>query len=212
MPRGHEHDPIVKKKYSLSIYARFSGQFFLKILLKWDCNGKKDRCAVFGCNNDHRFVEKYMVKEHSVSSEVRFCSCKDPRPLATWTRLLSRKGFKVNKNAKVCSNHFKFGGRPVDSHPHPTFFLKGYNREIVTRKRKAPIDRLPVQPIRSKKKKWETDSIQREKKRNNIVDTPKKLLWSFTVVYIYREKGDHYYIQTRHNDLFSHYNLILGKP
>ena len=26
-----------------------------------------------------------------------------------------------------------------------------------------------------------------------------------------REKGDHYYIQTRHNDLFSHYNLFLGK-
>ena len=23
------------------------------------------------------------------------------------------------------------------------------------------------------------------------------------------EKGDHYYIQTRHKDLFSHYNLIL---
>ena len=25
------------------------------------------------------------------------------------------------------------------------------------------------------------------------------------------EKGDHYYIQTRHKDLFSHYNLILRK-
>ena len=25
------------------------------------------------------------------------------------------------------------------------------------------------------------------------------------------EKGDHYYIQTRHRDLFSHYNLILRK-
>ena len=25
------------------------------------------------------------------------------------------------------------------------------------------------------------------------------------------EKGDHYYIQTRHKDLFFHYNLILGK-
>ena len=25
------------------------------------------------------------------------------------------------------------------------------------------------------------------------------------------EKGDHYYIQTRDNDLFSHYNLFLGK-
>ena len=24
-------------------------------------------------------------------------------------------------------------------------------------------------------------------------------------------KGDHYYIQTRHKDLFSHYNLILRK-
>ena len=25
------------------------------------------------------------------------------------------------------------------------------------------------------------------------------------------EKGDDYYIQTRHNDIFSHYNLILRK-
>ena len=25
------------------------------------------------------------------------------------------------------------------------------------------------------------------------------------------EKGDHYYIQTRHKDLFSYYNLILRK-
>ena len=32
-----------------------------------------------------------------------------------------------------------------------------------------------------------------------------------TSIYISREKGDHYYIQTRHNDLFSHYNLFLGK-
>ena len=32
-----------------------------------------------------------------------------------------------------------------------------------------------------------------------------------TSMYISPEKGDHYYIQTRHNDLFSHYNLFLGK-
>ena len=25
------------------------------------------------------------------------------------------------------------------------------------------------------------------------------------------EEGDHYYLQTRHKDLFSHYNLILRK-
>ena len=28
-------------------------------------------------------------------------------------------------------------------------------------------------------------------------------------VYISREKGNHYYILTRHKDLFSNYNLIL---
>ena len=33
-----------------------------------------------------------------------------------------------------------------------------------------------------------------------------------TSMYISREKGDHYYIQARPNDLFSfHYNLFLGK-
>ena len=153
------------------------------------------------------FLENIWWKIVPVSSrsEVHFCSCKDPRHLATWTRLLSREGFKVTKNTKVCLNHFKFG-RSVGSHPLPTLSLTGYDRERV----KTPIDRLPVQPIRTEKKKSDTDSIQREKKRNNIVDTPKKLLWSFGCS-IYREKGDHYYIQTRHNDIFSHYNLILAK-
>ena len=32
-----------------------------------------------------------------------------------------------------------------------------------------------------------------------------------TSTYISLEKGDHYLIQTRHNNLFSHYNLFLGK-
>ena len=97
-----------------------------------------------------------------VSPKVRFCSCKDPRHLATWTRLqVSRKRFKVHKN------NFKFG-KPVDSHPYPTLFLKGYDREILTRERKAPMDRLPVQPIKSKKKKSETDSKQYEKTLRKI--------------------------------------------
>ena len=30
-------------------------------------------------------------------------------------------------------------------------------------------------------------------------------------MYISREKGDHYDIQTRHNDFFPHCNLFLGK-
>ena len=33
-----------------------------------------------------------------------------------------------------------------------------------------------------------------------------------TSLYISREKGDHYYLQTRHNEpFFSHYNLLLQK-
>ena len=37
-------------------------------------------------------------------------------------------------------------------------------------------------------------------------------IWSFRLsLYISREKSDHHYIQTRHNDLFYHYNLILRK-
>ena len=37
-------------------------------------------------------------------------------------------------------------------------------------------------------------------------------IWSFRLtLYISGVKGDHHYIQTRHNDIFSHYNLILRK-
>ena len=46
IPSMHEHDPI----FSLSIYARFSNQFFFKFSWKRIVMGKKDCCAVFGCN------------------------------------------------------------------------------------------------------------------------------------------------------------------
>ena len=42
------------------INARFSGPFFFNFFLKKDFNGKKDRCAVFGRNNDRLFPEKYL--------------------------------------------------------------------------------------------------------------------------------------------------------
>ena len=58
MPRRHEHDPI----YSLSIYARFSGQFFLKLSYKKVVIRKIDRCAVFGCNN-YRFFPRKIYRE-----------------------------------------------------------------------------------------------------------------------------------------------------
>ena len=32
------------------------GTFFLKVSLEYDCNGRKDPCAMFGCHNDRLFL------------------------------------------------------------------------------------------------------------------------------------------------------------
>ena len=32
--------------------------------------GKKDPCAVFGCNHDHLFPEKYTVKDHISNAKL----------------------------------------------------------------------------------------------------------------------------------------------
>ena len=59
MLKGHKYDPI----YSLSIYTRaFRAHFSSIFFLEKDCNGKKDRCVVFGSNNDRLFPKKYTVK------------------------------------------------------------------------------------------------------------------------------------------------------
>ena len=47
------------------------------------------------------------------------------------------------------------------------------------------MDMLPVQPIISKRKKSDNDSKQQKKREAiKIVDTPKKLVWSFTVLFL----------------------------
>ena len=47
------------------------------------------------------------------------------------------------------------------------------------------MDMLPVQPIISKRKKSDNDSKQKKKREAiKIVDTPKKLVWSFTVLFL----------------------------
>ena len=118
-----------------------------------------------------------------------FLVLQGPKELATWARLLKRKGFKVSKNtSEVCSNYFKYE-RPVDNHLHSTLFLKGYDREIVTRKRKAPMERLLVQPTTSNEKKSDTDSKQRVNIELILI------LWTFgrhwygLSLYISREKA-----------------------
>ena len=53
------------------LWALF-GAFFLKVLLNKIiyCSGKKDRCAVFGCNNHHLFPEKYTVEDHISNAKL----------------------------------------------------------------------------------------------------------------------------------------------
>ena len=59
MPRGYEHDQIYSHQYLRALF----GPIFLYVFLEKDYNGKKkDRCAVFGRNNDCLFLEKYTVR------------------------------------------------------------------------------------------------------------------------------------------------------
>ena len=54
---AYEDDPI----YLLSITRTFWANFSLSFPRKKIVMGKKDRCVMFGCNNDHLFPEKYTV-------------------------------------------------------------------------------------------------------------------------------------------------------
>ena len=80
----------------------------------------------------------------------------------------------MNKNTKVCSNHFQLG-KPVDSHPHPTLFLREYDRETeITRKRKALMERLAAQPTGRKKKRSDNYNQQAETETSHILETPER--------------------------------------
>ena len=48
---------IIASVFTRAFRANFSLNFPRK-----DYNSKKDRCAVFGCNNDRLFAEKYTLK------------------------------------------------------------------------------------------------------------------------------------------------------
>ena len=72
----------------------------------------------------------------------------------------------MNEGTKVCSNHFELG-RPVESHPDPTLFLKGYDREENTRKRKAPRVRLPVPPKATKARKSQNSKKEMNRDAGN---------------------------------------------
>ena len=50
-------------RYTRSVFTRsFQANFSLSFPRKKIAMGKKDRCAVFGCNNDRLFTDKQSLK------------------------------------------------------------------------------------------------------------------------------------------------------
>ena len=82
--------------------------------------GKSDHCAVRGCDNDRRYPDKYVIKEHISAFDgckhIRFWACKE-KFFRTWSKLINREVidkksskktlFEVGKSTKVSSNHFQ---------------------------------------------------------------------------------------------------------
>ena len=125
--------------------------------------GKSDHCTVYGCNNDRRYPERYVIKDHIsktfANDTLKFFTCPE-KHFSTWSKLINReiadpvtkkkKLFQVTKSTKICSNHFEYG-RPTGLSPHPKLFLKGYGNSS-PKKRKPPTER-PLFDIRMKKVK-----------------------------------------------------------
>ncbi|VDI78588.1 Hypothetical predicted protein [Mytilus galloprovincialis] len=87
------------------------------------------RCAVYGCNNDYdqqdRFLVMPHVKEHLGSNaSIKLHKCPKEEWYKKWSKLLNRDNYEVNKNTRVCSNHFEYG-QPRELAPHPKLHMKG---------------------------------------------------------------------------------------
>ena len=60
-----------------------------------------------------------------------------------WSQLINRKDFKITKDTKVCSNHFK-AGKPTKEDPIPSLYLKGYSLNQTDKRRPPRIrDEIP---------------------------------------------------------------------
>ena len=73
---------------------------------------------IFVC---HRYIYK------GEEREIDFYRCPNPKLYSkrSAAQLVNRKGFKVTKFTKVCSNHFS-AAKPTKQDPLPSLYLKGY--------------------------------------------------------------------------------------
>ena len=107
--------------------------------------GKNDRCAVWVCDNDHKYsncsVIKPRISKWNQTSEILFFSRNNEIKIKTWTKMLNKvladsgkkNSFQVNKYTNVCSNYLRYG-RPVELASHPILFFNGYDEAVTKRK------------------------------------------------------------------------------
>ena len=123
-------------------------QFFLDKMDIAVIKGSK-RCCVGGCDNDQRYPQKLIIKDHV--QELKWHRV--PRPNSKndetekkrnlWVKMISkgRKDFAPQNETFVCSNHF-IDGKPTLNNPAPTLYLTvRENASSPQRERKAPAKR-----------------------------------------------------------------------
>ena len=59
-----EAKQTVVKQLNSSAICEFTTQHFTALRIYFILMGKSDHCAVWGCDNDRRYPEKYVVKDH----------------------------------------------------------------------------------------------------------------------------------------------------
>ena len=126
MPRGHEHISFV-------FYERFSGHFFSKFCQNKIVMGKKDRCAVFGCNHDRLFPEKCTVKDHISNTKLE--KGDDYYIQTRHNYLFSHQNLILRKFKKKCPERrsykqTKCAHAPWASYNTPSIKLIPYGRRI----------------------------------------------------------------------------------
>ena len=164
---------------------------------------------MFGCNNDRRFPEKYTVKDSFFGVSTILIVSSSFLVLfrvSIWLLLL----LTLIGVLEACPWEFFFCMSLFPDHSPSERAWDEDDCQMVFQFRMIWVNfiifvhlkSLPAQNSRpSSQVPWVLARAETYLRRN----------WYVLSSYISQENGDHYYIQTRHNDLFSHYNLILGK-
>lgn len=131
--------------------------------------GANKHCCWGNCKNDSRYPDKFppgtyfipfpkvgKIKESMTQWEKNRQSERTEKA-KQWIHACGRKAFcikNITKDTYICSNHFVGGSAPTEEHPNPllaTLTEEEINKKL-SRKRKQPSIREPLNPPKKKKK------------------------------------------------------------